>query len=247
MNIGLGLDLGRAAIRSGASEPFTPNDLPESYRTNGGFWLAENQTTSGGKVTTWTDEWGVRNLSQATASARPTDGTVNGYPAAVWPDTANDVLLRAGAAFTPKFWLLVMQHKAGTEATWGTDYPALIGNGATGAQVYRVMGSTSDTDALYSGTAWADESRINGGALTSTMLPLPLSVVVLESTVDTPATWGVGAGTGASGRGWHGPIAAAIALGVAPTTTERQKLEGWAAHKWGITLVDGHPYKDTAP
>lgn len=33
------------------------------------------------------------------------------------------------------------------------------------------------------------------------------------------------------------------------TTTERQKLEGWAAHKYGLTasLPSGHPYKTTAP
>jgi hypothetical protein len=33
------------------------------------------------------------------------------------------------------------------------------------------------------------------------------------------------------------------------TTTERQKIEGYEAHKWGLTgnLDAGHPYKNSAP
>lgn len=43
---------------------------------------------------------------------------------------------------------------------------------------------------------------------------------------------------------------AAILIGnVYPSAGEFEKLEGWAAHKWGLTanLPSGHPYKTTAP
>ena len=46
-----------------------------------------------------------------------------------------------------------------------------------------------------------------------------------------------------------GQVAELIVLGNIPTTTERQLIEGYLAHKWGLTssLPNGHPYKNAAP
>ena len=46
-----------------------------------------------------------------------------------------------------------------------------------------------------------------------------------------------------------GQVAELIVLSNIPTTTDRQLIEGYLAHKWGLTssLPNNHPYKSTAP
>lgn len=48
---------------------------------------------------------------------------------------------------------------------------------------------------------------------------------------------------------FDGLIAEVIVYASALSTTDRQKVEGYLAHKWGIigSLPSGHPYKSTAP
>ncbi|OGG62271.1 hypothetical protein A3C87_02575, partial [Candidatus Kaiserbacteria bacterium RIFCSPHIGHO2_02_FULL_49_34] len=50
-------------------------------------------------------------------------------------------------------------------------------------------------------------------------------------------------------RHWGGDIAELIAYDAVLTDTERQKIEGYLAHKYGLqsTLPAGHPYKTVAP
>ena len=47
----------------------------------------------------------------------------------------------------------------------------------------------------------------------------------------------------------NGYIAELVIFSGALSTTDRQKLEGYLAHKWGLTsiLPGGHPYEDVAP
>ena len=44
-----------------------------------------------------------------------------------------------------------------------------------------------------------------------------------------------------------GQIAEVIGLRANPTTPIAQRIEGYLANKWGLTLVSGHPYKSTPP
>ena len=48
---------------------------------------------------------------------------------------------------------------------------------------------------------------------------------------------------------WNGDIAEIIAYNGSLSDTERQKIEGYLAHKYGLQsqLPSGHPYKTTAP
>ena len=45
---------------------------------------------------------------------------------------------------------------------------------------------------------------------------------------------------------WKGHIAEVIAYSKSPTTSESEKIEGYLAHKWGLTeaLPNSHPYKE---
>ena len=48
---------------------------------------------------------------------------------------------------------------------------------------------------------------------------------------------------------WTGRIAAFLMLPAAPDEAERQRYEGWLAHKWGVTslLIPSHPYYNNPP
>lgn len=56
-------------------------------------------------------------------------------------------------------------------------------------------------------------------------------------------------GGGAVTAGYDGHLAACVFIDRKLTTVERQKLEGWAAHKYGLTgnLPADHPYKTLVP
>lgn len=51
------------------------------------------------------------------------------------------------------------------------------------------------------------------------------------------------------GSEWQGELGEELIVNDALSTTDREKLEGYLAHKWGLTanLPVGHPYKTTAP
>jgi hypothetical protein len=48
---------------------------------------------------------------------------------------------------------------------------------------------------------------------------------------------------------WRGKINELILLPAEASQTNREKLEGYLAHKWGLTssLPENHPYKNEAP
>ena len=55
--------------------------------------------------------------------------------------------------------------------------------------------------------------------------------------------------TYAGSQNWPGYIGEVVIYGVALTDTQRQKIEGYLAWKWGLqsSLPPGHPYKTAAP
>lgn len=70
------------------------------------------------------------------------------------------------------------------------------------------------------------------------------------NTSDTSASGALGFGGFSTGVSTSDVDVAAIVVGnTQPTPDEFQKLEGWAAHKYGLTanLPVGHPYKTVAP
>ena len=65
------------------------------------------------------------------------------------------------------------------------------------------------------------------------------SVYKLRRTTGMPNTY----------RGWRGPIGELLVFDRKLTDAERQEVEGYLAHKWGLAgrLPSDHPYKDSAP
>jgi hypothetical protein len=65
----------------------------------------------------------------------------------------------------------------------------------------------------------------------------------------TANTWVIGHTFGGTGEYMDAELYQLVLLDYAPTTAEREKIEGWAAHKYGLTanLPGGHTYKTSAP
>jgi hypothetical protein len=68
----------------------------------------------------------------------------------------------------------------------------------------------------------------------------------------TPPSYGelqIGAQTLPSGRYANVRIGEIVILSSLPSTTLRQQMEGYLAHRWGLTgnLPAGHPYKSAPP
>lgn len=235
------------AIRCGASntiEMWVINDIPTSYRTNGGWWdpkIAQN--TSAGTVTAWPDLWAVRDMSQTTLAQRPSAVTLGGYPAAAWPnDTSVNTYLGPATNFAPAFWLLVMQYKTGLETAFD-GYDAILSDSGN---VYRVMGN-SGSDQLYAGT-WAGTASKNGSASAATVLPLAKSLLSMSGTPQS-AQWSLGRSRTSGDRAWKGAMFEVLALGVTPTEALKQQIEGCVAHRNGIatSLPAQHPYRVAGP
>lgn len=105
-----------------------------------------------------------------------------------------------------------------------------IGNPSTSLTQYNILGSTSAaSDFKY---------YING--------------VQFFSTGTNTVAWatlpqvGRGLNSGGSTDGW---VAEVIVLSAVPSSGDREKIEGYLAHKWGLTarLDSGHPYKSSPP
>jgi hypothetical protein len=59
----------------------------------------------------------------------------------------------------------------------------------------------------------------------------------------------IGAREGGVGAFWNGQICEIIVILFNPSTSDRQQVEGYLAHKWGLApdLPADHPYKAAAP
>ncbi|WP_062762956.1 hypothetical protein [Falsirhodobacter sp. alg1] len=244
----IGLSLTQPPLTTGLTKAWTLDDIPASYRTNGGLWRMSAAQTSGGQISSVPDAWGVRPMMQATSTYQPAYETVSGYPAAVWPDASNDLFLAPTASFAPVWWLIVMQFSDGKTSLWPKkSYPTLISDGATSNATARVMGDDSSAVLLSSGV-WASTASVNAAASSATVLPLPMGMVELRGSAQS-AQWSLGRTNNATGRGWRGPMWMALALGVEPKDDLLARIQGSVAWSYGLEqkLPSSHPYRQAAP
>jgi hypothetical protein len=103
-------------------------------------------------------------------------------------------------------------------------------------------------------TAASVVSTVFSGTATSAWISGSLEINSVDQNVATMGSNLNQAAVGAVARNttasyWPGDIMELIILPSQISTSDRQTLEGYAAHKWGLTasLPNDHPYKNTAP
>jgi hypothetical protein len=248
--------LGKLGNQGGKKPAWTPAQL-----SGLSLWLdaddASTITLNGSTVSQWDDKSGnLNHVFQATSSKQPTllTGEVDF-------DGADDMLTAASPILTGSFadqltLFSVSRLQSDSGYLYGavdSDGTALyqdtaqigLANTLTGANVNHVThGITYGSRGLI-GAVYNNQSLIyslNGTTITAAYA----YTFAAPSTAFTIANRLNGTASVTYWRGAHSEI---IALNRAITTAERQKLEGYLAHKWGLTasLPVNHPYKNLAP
>ena len=252
---------------------WTPADITTA------LWLdasdASTVTTVSGAVSQWSDKSGNgRNFTQGTAANRPTytASAVNSL-AAVTPDGANDWMTGpvVFSGTTPNDYFVIAAVRmlsivnSGANVDNGLFYQT--GSAILNTNVYFNLASSGNAN-----KAVTDLFPPTGGALVAaTATQANTSYIFATSrTSGTRVIW-INGSTDASQsgaetytgdamvatdlfmlRGSNNALNAHVGEIVAlpyPTDANRQRIEGYLAHKWGLagSLPAGHPYKSAAP
>ncbi len=217
------------------------------------LWLDANDastvTTVSGAVSQWNDKSGNgRHVSQATENQRPTYSLtgLNNKPAIDWGSGLNSRSLNNTSTYNP-VRIYGVAHYEGPNPF--SDY--------CGVCTFNFTQNFDLFISANSGTGWYSNYTVflNGSSSSSVALP----------TISNPFVFGTNASLSSartntfigsdrgnalfSGRGWRGKIAEIIILTTVPSTYERNRLEGYLAHKWGLTanLPNDHPFKVNPP
>lgn len=235
------------------------------------LWLdaadASTVTTVSGAVSQWNDKSGNgRHATQATAGKQPLLA-VSGLNSknVIDCDGADDELSLANVlSLTSVNQSLFLVAKR-DNAAGRTEMAFSIGNTSTGDGIADIPRWTNDI--MYSQVGYV----ANRPTPTSVITDQPYIAAITGGTIQLSYTNGTLIGTGSSqstspfyvtsgfvGSGsavspsvrfFDGKIAEIVLLPSVADTTTRQKLEGYLAHKWGLTanLPSNHPYKVNPP
>jgi hypothetical protein len=253
-----------------ASEPWTPTELGTDVV---GWFDADDDTTitqAGGIVSAMASRAGSFSATQGTAGFRPgySETGRNGKPAILF-DGTNDCL-----AFTPPasfpdgseaYTMICVGYNDGT-GVFTTYNGKTIFQYGSGTSVLRGI----DRNGTGNAAANVDDTYVNNvgdwDAKDAMVLvekaagASALATVYVNDNATGTGTTGAGSLSASAGRiganvvqtttaFWPGSIQEILVINRVLTTTERQKMFGYLAHKWGLTalLPSGHPYKSAPP
>ena len=231
---------------SGEEVPWTPSQIPTS------LWLdaadTDTLTLNGSNVSQWDDKSGNDNDAvQVTETLQPFSGinTLNGLNVI---DFANDSFDQVFGITTYKSAIWVMK---------SIDTSKLV----------QAIYSDGDTEYTFISTQGSYDISLDGASTNSGNASINGGNLVNGTNIDL----GSGAANNQLSNIWYadygneivdvnfigninadrleGSIAELILLPTIPSEIDRQKLEGYLAHKWGLEgkLPAGHPYKSAAP
>ena len=219
---------------------FDVNDLSPA------LWLdaadASTITETGGKVSQWDDKSGNNNhLSQSNSSYQPqyNPTQLNGQGGV---DFHQNKKLFSSDTPTIKYVITVIEAQS---ATWTGFHSMLDGrSGRIGG--LRQSGQTGFHNEPLA--KWEDGVINTDNNFNS--IDNPHIIGYTPTSNASPISGGLTVGSyDSTNSGGNATQYEIIALSSEPSQEDRQKLEGYLAHKWGLTanLPQGHPYKETVP
>ena len=208
-------------------------------------------------VQQWNDKSGNgRHVTQATSNRRPsyTSNGLNGKNIVTFTDDALANATLEWANTTNSIFVVFRR-------TGGADFQNVIGSGAgeAGRFGYGTTFTATSKYAIFNVLVFPynfSQSWGNTDILAITSSAAPTSTLIVNGGSSSTVT---GAGTTAAGiilgsnatfsEPTQGYIAEFIVLLSVASTNTRQRIEGYLAHKWGLTtnLPADHPYKTNAP
>jgi hypothetical protein len=250
---------------------WTPADISTA------LWLdaadASTVTESGGAVSQWNDKSGnSRHAAQATAASRPTVLTAsqNGRNVLSF-DGSNDFLLTTAASYSAVEYYLVGLF-AGSSTQNRLYYAARTSpnaNKGAASDITCGLGYGFDTPGTGGSLKWtnvganATAAQVNGSDVSSLAsynnYEIGISPAsgwfIANQTISASASGSKQFCIGADifdtvgNRHIQASMAEFIIISSSLNTLDRQKLQGYLAHKWGLTsnLPANHPYKVNPP
>lgn len=275
MQLDLGLNLGIQNTTSSTSAVWTPAQLPS---LTAWYDAADTGTITlnGSTVSQWNDKSGNNwHMSQATATWQPTyqATSFNGKPSLFF-DSSDDVFGRTITGFNATGNLFfAAAHSYVSAALWSmvTGHRSSLNSSSSGSLVLQrrenvLQIGTHNTDAVDQGVfvdvASLTVPRIstlgrsggtlgNGGAITVSSFPatIPVSNGTQTWTSSSTEFVQIGGRQQAATAFANGLISEVIMSSQKPSDADRQKIEGYLAHKWNLTsnLPVDHPFKNTPP
>jgi len=216
------------------------------------MWFAaedEAITSSGGKVSEWLDKSGnLRHATQSTAANQPTFFSSDNFGRkSVGNTTSAGLLGLICPSTTYKEVFLVGYYGTGTESVFSGISTFFAGPGVNNAQ--RVAGNNAVNAFLTTSAFTASVFKNAADASTSAPLPLPPSILRFNAAATVTQQTFLLYSSLSSGRSFNGAFSEVLFFASDLSATNRQKVEGYLAHKWALAgnLPADHPYKSAAP
>lgn len=238
-------------------------DSTTLFTTDTGSTLA----TNGSAVGRWNDKSGNgRNVVQSTSGSRPTYNATgqNNLGSLAFNSTSTTFLQRTEPNLSNTFTCVVAASNSVI-----TGAPCMFGQGTTNlnprfqmdrngtdARMIRINDGNNLANAVQAGvhsvSAFIQVATDNGSLQGVSLNGASLSTISAISANYSTAILTVGAvyaSAPSPSALWNGSIFEVVYAPVMLSTLDRQKLEGYLAHKWGLTtnLPSDHPYKIAAP
>jgi hypothetical protein len=175
------------------------------------------------------------NLTQSTASNRPSLSTINGKQCGNWGTSTNSIQLSNST--TGRNY-----REAAIVAVWDANtnvftpaFAALLSGTATGSAILGF-----NTASWLSGVQGSDyPTRILNGVTTDVAFPAIKSPSVVQGFANTAQSWqgtSIGMDRNNAGRGWLGRIGEVLCFNRELTAAERQTIMRGLAAKWKVVL-----------
>lgn len=246
----------------GAPAPWTPGSLADLVSW---YDASDNSTIThvGGSVSQWDDKSGnAYHLSQPTGSAQPSYNSTDEYIEFDGVAEYLNIASRFGLVVNPDIQVcLLLELIATGDNIWmlGDSTSLNLAGGTSGGWSWRFNGGNE----VYGGasTSLATQhlvifERPNGGNFTASKFYFngaEESATAGGGTgvpTSTDANFDIGRARLSSGNYDYSNLRIhELIINNSTSQTDREKIEGYIAHKWGLTanLPAGHPYKTTAP
>ena len=236
------------------------------------LWLDASEASSitaggAGNVSQWRDISGNDyHVSQSATVDQPTTGTttLNGLNVLDWGTAVNAKSLDRDGDDTQNWQDVYVVARYDGGSTFPDFYGLFTGynnyDNADNPIDHRGIGLIADTGGVqqqwYDNAKWWTDTYLNGSVLNS-----PYTVLGVSPTAEDPFIASISTATtlnsidgvcigndrnnAGPNRGWRGIICEVIAFNTKLSDENRQKVEGYLAHKWGLVsdLPPSHPYK----
>ena len=197
---------------------------------------------SGSRVSMWGDKSGnTNNPIQATVNSMPrwSPLSLNEKPIVSFDSSTGEIFNIQNAVSNPQFIFIVhKQNSAGTSQVLGGDLSTTNSNG-----VFSLEAASGGIQII------SEESTSNWSVNSMRVVPQGQSLWINGRVVGSDSDSATASAFNKIGQSFDGGIAEVLVYNQSVNSVNRQKIEGYLAHKWGLTnsLDPIHPYVSDPP